>query len=171
MSGGNPSPQTGPRGPGDVARGGEEDAESGQAGRGRRCSSAFCDERPLPLEDLHPHDLAPLRRLASARALLTEIAGRCAAPTLDIAEFLWQWGLAEGEGGAADPAHGIGHSTRSRNLVQLRRCLANATHERLAYRHDRSSEQSRHAQGIRGHDRSWDPEPTSRPIDSSPHQK
>jgi hypothetical protein len=49
---------------------------------------AFCAERALPSGVFGPRELAPLRRLASARALLTETAARGAAPTLDMAGFL-----------------------------------------------------------------------------------
>jgi hypothetical protein len=41
----------------------------------------------LPSGVFGPRDLAPLRRLASARALLTETAAR-AAPALDMAGIL-----------------------------------------------------------------------------------
>jgi hypothetical protein len=45
--------------------------------------SAFCAERALPSAVLGPRDLAPLARLAAARALLTTARG--AAPALDMA--------------------------------------------------------------------------------------
>jgi hypothetical protein len=38
----------------------------------RPCFSAFCAERALPSAVLGPRDFAPLRRLASARALLLQ---------------------------------------------------------------------------------------------------
>ena len=52
------------------------------------CLSAFCAERALPSGVFGPHDFAPLRRLASARALLMGTA-HGAAPALDMAGFLW----------------------------------------------------------------------------------
>jgi hypothetical protein len=47
--------------------------------------SAFCAARALPSAELGPRDRAPFRRLASARALLTETAAHGAAPALDMA--------------------------------------------------------------------------------------
>jgi hypothetical protein len=51
--------------------------------------SAFCAERALPAGVFGPRDLAPLRRLASARALLTGTAADGAAPIRDMAVILW----------------------------------------------------------------------------------
>ena len=49
--------------------------------------SAICDDRALPSGVFGPHDFAPLRRLASARALLMG-AAQGAAPMLDMAGVL-----------------------------------------------------------------------------------
>jgi hypothetical protein len=52
------------------------------------CLSAFCAERALPSGVFGPRDFAPLRRLASTRALLIWTAARGAAPVLGMAGFL-----------------------------------------------------------------------------------
>jgi hypothetical protein len=64
------------------------------------CFSAFCAARALPSGVFGPRDLAPFRRLASARALLTGTAARGAAPTFDMAGFLQ--GMLEEDNGRQD---------------------------------------------------------------------
>ena len=59
----------------------------------------MCAERALPSGVFGPRDFAPLLRLASAGALLTEAAARRAAPIRDMAVILGSRGL---EVGAAE---------------------------------------------------------------------
>jgi hypothetical protein len=70
-----------------------------------------------------PRDFAPLRRLASARALLIATAARGAAPALDVAVILgWRWGLEVGvDAGEDGRGAGLRDSvslTPDRNSVQ-----------------------------------------------------
>ena len=64
---------------------------------------AFCADLALPSGVLGPRDVAPLRRLASARALVTVTAARDTAPALDMAVIL---GLKTGAGWRAVAALG-----------------------------------------------------------------
>jgi len=74
----------------------------GKTGKGERETvSTFRAERALPSEVFGPRDVAPLRRLASARALLIGTAARGAAPMRDMAGSLgWRWRRAGGWGPA-----------------------------------------------------------------------
>ena len=59
----------------------------------------------LPSGVLGPREFAPLRRLASARALVTGTAARCAAPALDMAVILgWRPGTLGEKAGMRNPA-------------------------------------------------------------------
>jgi hypothetical protein len=82
------------------------------------CLSAFCADLALPSSVFGPLDLAPLRRLASARTLDTGAAARDAAPALDMAGFLAGWWGLEGRGGGPGVWAGSVSILEYRNIVQ-----------------------------------------------------
>jgi hypothetical protein len=74
----------------------------------------------LPSGVVGPRDLAPLRRLVSARALLIVTAARDATSALHMAGFPagWGGGWEGGDGGPKRMVRGSGILADHRNLVQ-----------------------------------------------------